>query len=371
MSIESDLRKDGIEVVSQLNAVEVSSIANCIANKLAVAFPEFNLKSNDLFDRLSKLNMYKAKIPDGMAEANYFYKNSSIYFNANLPFEDLEEFAIHECIHHLQEVKDKKNYLLKMGLCDLTEFKIYGMGLNEAAVQLMTSKVLESPEEDVKYFGISFDTTSPDCYPLECALVKQMSYVTGEYALYESTLFATDTFKNKFIQATSKETFIAIENAIDDIINSEESIIKINNKIQKINDRNKKVDHLVNKINDLKNKIAVTFMRTQNLIISSYFDKKFNQISTIDEIEEYRKELYSFQDLIGISDDYVFFNNYYIEKIAALDHKYSVIENGGIETAMVAEKAPNKLVLIFKAIKAILFNKAGENQAGYNYNDYK
>lgn len=369
MSIESDLKKDGIQVIGRLNAVEVNSIANCIANRLANTFPEFNLKSNELFDRLSRLNMYKAKIPDGMAEANYFFKNSSIYFNSTLHFEDLEEFAIHECIHHLQEVKDKRNYLLKMGLCDLTEFKIYGMGLNEAAVQLMASKAMENCEDEVKYFGISFTTNSPDCYPLECALVKQMSYITGEYALFESTLFSTDTFKNKFIEATSKEVFIAIENAIDDIINSEETIIKLNNKIQEINDRNKKVDNLVHKINEYKDKIAVTFMRTQNLIISSYFDKKFARISTIDEIEEYRKELYSFQDYIGISDDYVFFNNYYIEKISALDHKYSIIENGGIETAMIKEKTPNKLILIFRAIKAILFNKAEENQVSYNYNN--
>lgn len=373
MSVESDLRKDGIEVVGQLSAVEVNSIANCIANKLSSAFPEFNLKANELYAKISKLNMYKAIIPDGMAEANYFYKNSSIYFNADLPFESLEEFAIHECIHHLQEVKDKNGYLLKMGLCDLTQFKIHGMGLNEAAVQLMASVAVSSELEDVKYFGIDFNTISPNCYPLECAIASQMAYVTGEYALYESTLFSTDTFKNKFIEATSKEVFLAIEGAIDDIINAEESIIKINNKIQKIDNRNKKVDHLVNKINELKNEIAVTFMRTQNLIVSSYFDKKFNQISTMDEIEDYRKELYSFRDLIGITDDYVFFNNYYMEKMVALDHRYSVIENGGIETALTYEKSPNKLVLIFRAIKSILFNKAvdGENQTGYNFNSYK
>lgn len=371
MSVESDLRKDGIEVVGQLSAVEVNSIANCIARKLSNAFPEFNLKSNELFEKISRLNMYKARIPDGMAEANYFYKNSSIYFNANLPFESLEEFAIHECIHHLQEVKDKNNYLLKMGLCDLTQFKIHGMGLNEAAVQLMASVAVGAELEDVKYFGIDFNTISPNCYPLECALANQMAYVTGKYALYESTLFSTDTFKNRFIEATSKEVFLAIEGAIDDIINAEESIIKINNKIQKIDDRNKKVDHLVHRINELKNEIAVTFMRTQNLIISSYFDKKFNQISTMDEIEEYRKELYSFRDLIGVADDYVFFNNYYIEKMAALDHRYSVIENGGIETALTYEKTPNKLVLIFRAVKSILFNKAGENQVDYNFNNHK
>ena len=66
--------------------------------------------------------------------------------------DDLEEFAVHECIHYLQEVKDKRNYLIRMGLCDYTEFKIYGLGLNEAAVQLMASKVNGIPKEYVKYF---------------------------------------------------------------------------------------------------------------------------------------------------------------------------------------------------------------------------
>ena len=57
--------------------------------------------------------MYRAVMPEGMAEANYFYKNTSIYFNEKIAFEDLEEFAIHECIHYIQEVKDKKNNLLR------------------------------------------------------------------------------------------------------------------------------------------------------------------------------------------------------------------------------------------------------------------
>lgn len=146
MSIESDLRKDGIEIVKKLDTLKINSIARNISIKLCETFPNFNLNQNELFIKLSRLDMYIAKIPEGMAEANYFYKNSSIYFNDHIPSDDLEEFAIHECIHYIQEVKDKKNYLVRMGLCDYTEFKIYGLGLNEAAVQLMASKVLGIPK---------------------------------------------------------------------------------------------------------------------------------------------------------------------------------------------------------------------------------
>ena len=242
MSIESDLKKDGIEVVEKLDTLKINSIARNISIKLCETFPNYGLDSNYLFIKLSRLDMYKAKMPEGMAEANYFYKNSSIYFNEHIQDDDLEEFAIHECIHYLQEVKDKKNYLIRMGLCDYTEFKIYGLGLNEASVQLMASKVNGIPKEYVKYFGISFETTSPSYYPLECCLANQLAYLVGEDILFESTLNSNDNFKEKFASLTSPKTFMAIQNAFDDILNAEEEIIKLNNKIANFDDRNKRVD---------------------------------------------------------------------------------------------------------------------------------
>ena len=166
-----------------------------------------------------------------MAEANYFYKNSSIYFNEHVSDKNLEEFAIHECIHAIQEIKDKRNYLIKMGLCDYTEFKIYGLGLNEAAVQLMSSKINAVPKEYVKYFGISFETISPSYYPLECCLVNQLAYIVGEDILFESTLKSNDKFKKVLCELTSPKIFMAIQNAIDDILYHEEDIIKLNNRI--------------------------------------------------------------------------------------------------------------------------------------------
>ena len=358
MSIESDLRKDGIEVTEKLDTLKINSIARNVSIKLCDTFPEFNLNQNELFIKLSRLNMYKAKMPEGMAEANYFYKNTSIYFNEHIQDEDLEEFAIHECIHYLQEVKDKRNYLLRMGLCDYTEFKIYGLGLNEAAVQLMASKVNGIPKEYVKYFGISFETTSPSYYPLECCLVNQLAYIVGEDVLFESTLNSNDNFKEQFANLTSPKTFMAVQNAIDDILNSEEEIIKLNNKIAAIDDRNKKVDGMLEKIDELKSEISLTFMRTQNLIISSYFDASFNSISNLEEVENYRRKLYNFKDCLGCMEGYTFFNDYYVNKMMELEKKYNAIENGEVETAIkVITKKENIFVSIFKAIKRLLLGK--------------
>ena len=361
MSIKSDLKKDGIEVIKKLDTLKINSIAKNIASKLCETFPSYGLNENDLFIKLSRLDMYKAKMPEGMAEANYYYKNSSIYFNEHIPEEDMEEFAIHECIHYLQEIKDKRNDLLKMGLCDYTEFKIYGLGLNEAAVQLMSSKVIGIPKDYVKYFGISFETTSPSYYPLECCLVNQLAYITGEDVLFKSTLNSDDNFKMKFSELTSQKTFMAIQNAIDDILFAEEDIIKLNNKIALIDDRNKKVDDMVKKIDNLKEKIKLTFLRTQNLIISSYFDKAFLHIQNLEQLENYRKKLYNFKSYLGFAEGYTFFNDYYVEKMSQLEHKYNILENGGIETAInIRTKKESKIISLFKAIKKLILGTSSE-----------
>lgn len=354
MSIKSDLKKDGIEVTSQLDTLTVNSIARNISQKICDTFPNYNLTQNSLFIKLSRLNMYMAKMPDGMAEANYFYKNTSIYFNDKIDINDIEEFAIHECIHFIQEIKDKRNFLLRMGLCDYTDFKVYGLGLNEAAVQLMTSKIIGIPKDFVKYFGISFETISPSYYPLECCLVNQLAYLVGEDILFESTINSNNNFKNTISNLTSTKTFMAIQNAIDDILYTEEDIIKLTNKISQM-DNNKNIDNYQKKIEELKNEITLIFMRTQNLIISSFFDNEFDRISNLEEVENYRRKLYNFKSYIGVTDNYTFFNDYYVKKMEDLENLYISIENGTFKNiSAITIQKDSKIIKIFKIIKNFL-----------------
>lgn len=367
MSVESDLKKDGIEVIKKLDTLRVNSIARTVSISLCETFPNYNLNQNDLFIKLSRLDMYIAKMPEGMAEANYFYKNSSIYFNERIDDEDLEEFAIHECIHYIQEVKDKKNYLLRMGLCDYTEFKIYGLGLNEAAVQLMSSKVLAIPKEYVKYFNISFETTSPTYYPLECCLVNQLAYIVGEDILFESTINSNDNFKKKIIELTSYKSFMEIQNSIDDILTAEEEIIKINNKILKIDDRNKKVDNMIKKINSLKKDITSTFLHTQNIIISSYFNKAFHRINNLEDVENYRRKLYNFKDYLGSTEGYTYFNNYYVDKMVDLEDKYNLLENGINDNSLyLIKRKESKILKFFRYIRKIFIQEEKRERDNIN-----
>ena len=243
-----------------------------------------------------------------------------------------------------------------MGLCDHSDFKVYGLGLNEASVQLMASKVIGIKNDFVKYFGISFETNSPSYYPLECCLANQLAYLIGEDILFESTINSNDNFKNKFIESTSIKTFLCVQSALDSILYAEEDIIKLNNKmIESTKDR---CDNIIRKIEELKNEIMLTFLRTQNLIISSYFNTAFNKISTLEDVEKYRRKLYNFKDYLGSTDGYTFYHDYYVEQMAKLEHKYNILENGGNETALdVKNKKENLFISLLKKIKDLFIKK--------------
>lgn len=190
-----------------------------------------------------------------------------------------------------------------------------------------------------------------------------MAYITGEDILFESTLKSNDNFKNTFSQLTSPKTYMAIQNAIDDILYLEEDIIKMNNKISQIDDRNKKVDDMIKKIDELKNEITLTFMRTQNLIISSYFDNAFNKIIDLEGVETYRQKLYAFKDFLGFTEGYSFFNDYYVSKMEQLENKYNLLENGQFETALkLVTKKESMFIRILKTLKKFIFGASIEEE---------
>lgn len=344
MSIESELRREGIIAIKQLNTLKVNSVAANIARKLVINFPEQNFSYPDLFEKISSLNMYVAKIPNGIA-AKYFYKNSSIYFSDCSDLKNLNEIVIHECLHALQSEIDHNNNLVKLGLCDFTDSKLSGMALNEAAVQLMTMKCTKSKFDTVKYFDIELPSNSPDYYTLECNLVRQMAFITGERTLYNSTLYGNDNFKNKFINLTSKDDFEIIKSNINYIMYLED---QLNTILEKIQNSDKKTKRLINKADKIKKSIKNEFLSTQNKIFTSFFDKRFNLVcNTSKSIEAFRKALYTYRKFIGVSDDYTFFNEYYINKMSELDNKFNSSNTKSL--ALI----PIKETLLARAIRKI------------------
>ena len=330
MNIEKSLQKDGIIVTEKVDTDTILTITKSISQKIASTFSKFHLDAEEIFAKLFSLNMYKANMPEGMAEANYCFENSSIYFNSHIADEDLEEFAIHECLHFLQEVRDENNKITKMGLSDYTKFKTVGTGLNEAAVQYIASKIIGITPDFEKYYDINVYTPSPSYYPMECALLNELIFFVGEDILFKSTYFSTDDFKNEIIYRTSKKTFDKILCAFDDILKYEEHLIVLNHKILNTDSSNK----LQNESLKYRDKIKDTFIKTQNLITKEFFETDFKNISNLEELESFRRRFAKFEPIIGTMDGYTFFDDFYREMMNKLEHKSNVLENGGVETAI-------------------------------------
>lgn len=344
MNIEKQLKKDGIIATEKVDTETVLNITNSISQKIVSTFPSFNLNPDEIFSKLFTLNMYKATMPEGMQEASYCYKNSSIYFNSHISNEDLEEFAIHECLHFLQEIKDDNNHLKRMGLAIYSKSKSIGVGLNEACVQYIASKIIGIKPDFEKYYNINLYTPSPSYYPLECSLLNELVFFIGEDKLFQSTYFSTDDFKNEIINRTSENTYKNIIHTFDEILKLEEKIIILNNK------KNSSKTQL--KIEKLRESIKCSYIKLQNLIIKDFFDFDFEQINNLEELEIYRRKLTNFDKYIGHIENYSFFDDYQAEMMNKLEHKSNILENGGTETALITNIST--IFSIIKKLKNIL-----------------
>lgn len=350
MSTNSRLKKEGIEIVEQLDTLKVNTIAISIASKLCLAFPEHNLNKSELFTSLSRINMYIAKMPEDSAGAKYFYKNNSIYFNKEYDLDEMAKLAMHECIHYIQEFRDANNNLVKMGLYNCTFNS--GLGINEAAVQLMASEANMCPSTSETYYNVSLNTISPNYYPLECALVNQMAYFTGTYPLFHSTLNSNDVFKNTFILKSNKGAYNTIVKNIDLLLAYENDLNYFASELQYAN----KVSEikLLNKlIASKKDSITSIFFKTQNLIIESCFISEFNNIRNLEDVKEYKNKLYNFKNIMGSNENYTFYNEFYRKIMESLEKKKEQIEQFG--EINLFETSENSLVLVDNTKHALSF----------------
>lgn len=315
MNIDYLLKKEGITNIKELNSYQLKIIAKDLAIKLCLAFPEHDLDRQALYNSFCSLNMYTATMPKDSSGAKYVANSNSIYFNEKLDFSSIPEVAMHECIHFLQEGRlNGKNEFI-----GLTSFAS-GLALNEAAVQLMASEANMSNIAEEKYFDISLKTISPNYYPLECALVNQIAYFTGTYPLYHSVLNSNDVFKNTFIAKFNKRIYNRITRQLDKLLHLEGElncyIVELEN-TEKVND----IKELNTIIAEQKDTIKRLFFNIQNFIIRNCFACEYNSINTMEDLKELKHKLYNFKNLIGISANYTFYNDFYCDLMNALESK--------------------------------------------------
>lgn len=64
MSIKKVLKKEGIEIIKNLDTLTINALAKNIASLLSAKFPNLHLNANELFMKIARLNMYLAKLPE-------------------------------------------------------------------------------------------------------------------------------------------------------------------------------------------------------------------------------------------------------------------------------------------------------------------
>lgn len=324
MSINSTLKKEGIKVIGKLNTLEINKIASNISERLVAAFPEHGINQSDLFISIARLDMYIAEMPNDMAMAKYFYKNNSIYFSKDMDLTNLHALALHECIHFIQEVKNKQGKLLRLGLYNMEGRTSSGMALNEAAVQHMASVAYNANMDTVKYYNMEFATESPDFYPLQTALLNEMIYFTGSYPLYHSTLYSNDVFKNTFIAKSNARTYAQIEKNFDLILEYESQLSNQVYKLSICSDEQKginKINRINSKIDAYKKVILEKTLETQNIILFNCFTNELASIKTLEDIQEFRNNMDNFENLIITTENYNYFNSFYDDMMSKLEEK--------------------------------------------------
>ena len=58
MGIEANLKKEGIQVIEELDKIKVNTIAKNVAQKIVAAFPNMEFKLGEIFIKLSQIKMY-------------------------------------------------------------------------------------------------------------------------------------------------------------------------------------------------------------------------------------------------------------------------------------------------------------------------
>ena len=333
-----ELKKLGIEVIEKVKDIDVVDIANQVSSKLIITFPKSNLDFMNIYTILISTNMYYANIKENMSKANFYYKNSNIYFSKEIDIENIDEYLFHECIHKIQEHKNKKNKLTRMGICEINELSIKAMALNEAAIQYITTKCLENNEKIINVYDISFVTKS-NYYPILTSLISQIALLIGDNILVDSTINSNEDFKIEMIDEFGEKNYVLIERNFEEILNSKNEILN--------NGENVEI---------LSQKIKQMYLKTMNVIYTSYFDNLLCRINTEIEAEFAIQKLIYYNEFIKENSGYEDFLIYFDKMKLKFENKKNEIKNS---MALVVIKQ-NKILNIFKRLKKLFINPNNE-----------
>ena len=297
MKIQKKLSRLGIEKLEELDCKNINFLAHYVANLITKTFPVLQYKYNEILAKILNCKMYYAKITDNIANVNYLLEDNSIYIDENINIFEQNEQIFHEIIHYLQISRKNNGKVKQMGLCNFGDFAINGLGINEAAVQYISAKIMNYEEKVLNIYGLSIPTKSTEIYPLLTNLMEQMAYLIGEECIIDSTINSNDNFEEIF--------FNSFEEKGKQIIKNFDKILEIKNELSELNKENRE---------ELEENVASIYLETQNIMISKYYEKIVSRLTTIEEVDFYIEKFLNHKKIIGIREEEKFTTETFYEQ---------------------------------------------------------
>ena len=323
MNVLKELEKNGVMPIDKLNTEDRNKIARNITDKLTSNVKELSDSYNELFMRIANCDMFYAKIDSKFRGVFYYYKNNGIYIDNS--YENTDSYLIHEMIHYLQNFDNVNKKIKRAGLCQFLEFKLWGLGINEAVVQYITAKAQGEKLHRINSSKISICSNSTD-YKFLTSLASQILFLIGEEKAIKSCIHSTEDFEEELYN-TFEESTDKIINGFDTIF---EEIVKEEINIEKI-------------IN--------TYMLTQELIYKTYFKKALKRIENERDIDYQVKQLDDYENIIGKTNE----NNTWEENFVNFKNE---MESNYLKKYMeIGRRQQNSLIVISKNVFYNIFNK--------------
>lgn len=305
------LKQYGIYNIKMLDTLTINSISAKLSKALEKTLDTYLLDKENLFIKISRINMYYADFDEIHISAKYIPEYKAIFLKQDINIETLDSSILHECIHFLQSHFDEKDNLLSMGLLKKNKFKKdQNVALNEAATQLVASNVMSEKPSSVTYFDMYFSSPSQDYYPIETALLKQMMFFTGSYPLFYSTILGNNIFEETFKTITSEEVFNFISKNLDNLMFFQDEIAKLYIKKSKQNMPSFLKNYIKKRIDIVKINIQNTVLNIQDSIYQNCFNNLLNKVKTLSDCEDIKAELNSFSNLLIQREDEYSYSNY-------------------------------------------------------------
>lgn len=343
MKTQKKLEKLGIVKKEELDSKEINYLAHFMAETITKKFLVLQSQYNEILAKILNCKMYYAKIPENISKVNYIYEDDSIYIDESIDISKPNEQLFHEVIHFLQVVRKTSGKIKKMGLCDFGDFAISGLGLNEALVQYMSSKIMENEAENIIICDMKIKTISPNSYPMLTNLMEQLIYLIGEDKIIQYAMNINNEFDNEFYNTFEEKTNQIIKN-FDKILDIKTKIILENNEAKK---------------EELEKEVIETYTETQKMMILKYYENIISTLEEEKEVEFYLEKLSKNKEYIGIDKTKEFsgsslFDEYQQEITEKANKQLIKINKQKQRKALV--KYNNKLIRFLKRTISYLFN---------------